>query len=116
MRGVLAVDRAADKRAGRAGARADEATSPEQLDEPAEVVPDFVGSNETLAHASTRHAQRLHRAGRRGDGNPSFALGRVPHEASFTTSIWAHVGPDLSYGDHKRRSIVACRNERVRAV
>jgi alcohol dehydrogenase, propanol-preferring len=86
---VLAVDRAAEKQARALALGADDATSPEQLDEAADVVLDFVGSNETLAQAAAQVTPKgcVVQVGEE-TGTLQFALGRVPHEASFTTSLW----------------------------
>jgi alcohol dehydrogenase, propanol-preferring len=86
---VIAVDRAADKRARALALGADDATAPEELDEPAEVVLDFVGSNETLAQAAAQVTPKgcVVQVGEE-TGTLRFAIGLVPHEASFTTSLW----------------------------
>jgi propanol-preferring alcohol dehydrogenase len=86
---LLAVDPAATKRERALALGADEALSPDELDEPAEVVLDFVGSDETLAQAAAlvRPKGAVVQIGEAA-GTLQFALGRVPHEATFTTSIW----------------------------
>jgi alcohol dehydrogenase, propanol-preferring len=64
--------------------------SPDELDRRAEVVLDFVGTDETLAQAARLVKPKGVVVVQLGEatGTLQFALGRVPHEASFTTSIW----------------------------
>jgi alcohol dehydrogenase, propanol-preferring len=86
---VIAVDRATAKQERALALGADAATLPEALDEPAEVILDFVGSNETLRQAAALVKPKglVVQLGE-ATGTLEFALGRVPHEACFTTSIW----------------------------
>jgi propanol-preferring alcohol dehydrogenase len=86
---VIAVDPAAAKQERALSLGADATTSPEALDEAADVILDFVGSNETLRQAAAlvRPKGIVVQLGE-AKGTLEFALGRVPHEASFTTSIW----------------------------
>jgi propanol-preferring alcohol dehydrogenase len=86
---VIAVDRVEAKRRRAIDLGADEAVSPDELDSPARVVLDFVGSDATLALA-TRVVERggaVVQVGE-GGGEVPFAFGRVPWEATFTTSVW----------------------------
>jgi len=86
---VVAVDLAAAKRQRALELGADEATEPSELDLRACAVFDFVGADETLELAArvvepTGLVVVIGEAG----GVIPFGLGRVPHEATFTTSIW----------------------------
>ena len=94
---VIAVDPAALKRERALALGADEAITAGELERPAEVVLDFVGSDETLALA----AQAVKPKGvvvqiGEAAGTLAFALGRVPHEAAFTTSIWGSLDDMLA--------------------
>jgi propanol-preferring alcohol dehydrogenase len=86
---VIAVDPVAGKRERALALGAEEAISPAELARPAEVVLDLVGTDETLAQAA-RVVKAKGVVVQIGEaaGTLAFALGRVPHEASFTTSIW----------------------------
>ena len=86
---VIVVDLEEEKRRRALELGADEALPPDELDRPARVVLDFVGSDETLALA----AQAVERTGvvvlvGESGGSLPFAFGRVPYEATFTTSTW----------------------------
>jgi Zinc-binding dehydrogenase len=100
---VIAVDPVAAKQKRALELGADEAVSREELDEQANVVLDFVGSNETLAQASTL-VQTKGIVIQLGEarGSLQFALGRVPHEAVFTTSIWGSLA-DMQPSSNSRR-------------
>jgi propanol-preferring alcohol dehydrogenase len=86
---VLAVDSAAGKRERALALGADASVSPEELEERAEAVLDFVGADETLATAARLVKPKgvVVQVGEAA-GTLQFALGHVPHEALFTTSIW----------------------------
>jgi propanol-preferring alcohol dehydrogenase len=86
---VIAVDSVSSKRERALALGADEAASPDELDERAEAVLDLVGADETLAQAarSVKPKGVVVQIGE-ATGTLQFALGRVPHKASFTTSIW----------------------------
>jgi alcohol dehydrogenase, propanol-preferring len=86
---VTAADPAPAKRARALALGADVAVPPEDLDEPAEVVLDFVGTDETLSTAAAlvKPKGAVVQIGEAA-GKLAFALERVPHEAWFTTSIW----------------------------
>jgi propanol-preferring alcohol dehydrogenase len=75
------------ERALELGARA--AAAPEQLEGPYRAVLDFVGSDDSLAHAA-RLVDRQGVAIVIGlfGGTVPFGLGAVPHEAHFLSSIW----------------------------
>jgi alcohol dehydrogenase, propanol-preferring len=68
---------------------AEEAAAPEELDGPYTAVLDFVGSDDSLAHAA-RLVDRQGIAIVVGlfGGRIPFGLGAVPHEAHFLSSIW----------------------------
>ena len=75
-----------------------------QFEEAAEVVLDFVGSSETLAQAAER-VRRKDIVVQLGEaaGTLRFALGRVPHEAAFTTSIWGSLSDMAAVLEHAAR-------------
>jgi len=93
---VFAVDPLPQKRERALALGADETVSPDEFDQPAEVILDFVGTDETLAQAA-RLVQPKGIVVQIGEANGilRFALGRVPHEAVFTTSIWGSLN-DMS--------------------
>ncbi|MBV8431980.1 MAG: alcohol dehydrogenase catalytic domain-containing protein [Solirubrobacterales bacterium] len=86
---VHAGDPSAQKQARALELGADEAATPDELEGPYTAVLDFVGSEDSLAHAA-----RL--VDRQGvviviglfGGRIPFGLGAVPHEAHFLSSIW----------------------------
>lgn len=93
---VIAVDLNERKLRRALDLGADEAVTPENVTRSARAVLDFVGSNETLALA-VRILERggiLTQVGE-GGGRMSFGMRHVPHESSFTTSIWGSM-QDLS--------------------
>ncbi len=86
---VHAGDPSPQKRARALELGALEAAAPEELDGPYTAVLDFVGSDDSLAHA-TRLVDRQGIAIVVGlfGGRVPFGLGAVPHEAHFMSSIW----------------------------
>ena len=82
-------DPSAQKRARSLELGAEVAASPEELDGPYAAVLDFVGSDDSLAHAA-RLVDRQGVAIAVGlfGGTVPFGLGTVPHEARFLSSIW----------------------------
>jgi propanol-preferring alcohol dehydrogenase len=82
-------DPSADKRERALALGAAEAASPEELSGPYTAVLDFVGSENSLAHAA-RLVDRQGVAIVIGlfGGRIPFGLGAVPHEAHFLSSIW----------------------------
>lgn len=86
---VIAVDPNEWKRNRALELGADEAVSPGDPLPPAQVVLDFVGSDESLRLARSVVDQTgiVVQVGEAG-GRLPFGLGAVPHEAHFTTSIW----------------------------
>jgi alcohol dehydrogenase, propanol-preferring len=82
-------DPSAQKRERALELGAEEAASPEDLEGPYTAVLDFVGSDDSLAHAA-RLVDRQGIAIVIGlfGGRIPFGLGAVPHEAHFLSSIW----------------------------
>lgn len=86
---VHAGDPAPHKRKRALELGADAAAAPEELEGPYTAAIDFVGSNDSLAHAA-RLVDRKGVAVVVGlfGGRIPFGLGAVPHEAHFLSSIW----------------------------
>ncbi|MBV9166420.1 MAG: alcohol dehydrogenase catalytic domain-containing protein [Solirubrobacterales bacterium] len=82
-------DPSAQKRERALELGAEEAAPPEELEGPYAAVLDFVGSDDSLAHAA-RLVDRQGIAIVVGlfGGRIPFGLGAVPHEAQFMSSIW----------------------------
>lgn len=82
-------DPSAQKRERALELGAEEAAAPEELEGPYAAVLDFVGSEDSLAHAA-RLVDRQGIAIVIGlfGGRIPFGLGAVPHEAHFMSSIW----------------------------
>jgi propanol-preferring alcohol dehydrogenase len=101
---VIAVDPLDAKRRRALELGADDAIAPEELDAPARVVLDFVGSDDSLALA-TRVVERAGLVVLVGEagGSARFGFGRVPWEASFTTSTWGSLGDLAAVLDLARR-------------
>ncbi len=101
---VVAVDVLDVKRRRALELGADEAITPDELDAPARVVLDFVGSDESLSLA----ARIVERAGLvvvvgEAGGSLPFGFGNVPWEASFTTSTWGSLDELTDVLDLARR-------------
>jgi propanol-preferring alcohol dehydrogenase len=101
---VVAVDPAEAKRRRALALGADEAPAPDELDRPAQVVLDFVGSDGTLALA----ARTVQRAGAvvlvgEGGGTLPFAFDAAHYETSFTTSAWGSLDDLAAVVDLARR-------------
>ncbi len=86
---VWAADTSSQKRDRALELGAGSAAAPHDLDEPFEVVLDFVGAQETLEHAARLVDRKglLEVIGLHG-GRIPFGLGAVPHEARLMSSIW----------------------------
>lgn len=107
---VYAIDRAPDKRASALAIGADKALDADDEVPPCDVIIDFVGSDTTLATATTAVAKQglVVTVGLFG-GRIPFGLGAVPHEARFMSSIWGSRSQLAELLDLARRepSIVA---------
>jgi propanol-preferring alcohol dehydrogenase len=86
---VWAGDTSEQKRARALELGAEAAASPAELDEPFDVIIDFVAAQETLEHAARLVDRKglLEAVGLHG-GRIPFGLGAVPHEARLMSSIW----------------------------
>ena len=86
---VWAGDTSEQKRERALELGAEDAASPAELDEPFDVVLDFVAAQDTLEHAARLVGRKglLEAVGLHG-GRIPFGLGAVPHEARLMSSMW----------------------------
>jgi propanol-preferring alcohol dehydrogenase len=106
---VVAVDRDLGKLSMAKALGCTEALPPDGLDGEAAAVLDFVGSNESLALAArvVRRGGTVLQIGEAG-GRLSVGLGRFPHEATYTSSIWGSLAELREVLDLARRGEVRC--------